>query len=471
MMTTKIKQKPQKIKKKSKKKRKNLKKPRERRIGKMSNPVLLNKKTVTTVTASQSNLGERLGEMSKKMVKNQQTQRNVKQLKEAWDGLDFIMELFPVPRVPRNILTGVSKGQRIVGSRDDAMMYYEAALYEDCYINAYPNYEEMAKNGHLLPGFKPIPNHIIIDLDQKSFSTDEDFQAALQTTLQNIKENFTGIIADNPVLIWSGNGCHVHVPLPGWTTPLQDMPEFAAFKDDKDLPNKFLRWAERTLTNGAADLHHNPSIESALFRVPGTLNIKAKQAGKDPRVKVIQGYKYINEMIGQKYGLPDFALHRGLSKPKQNFFNDFLGFLIQELIDDKVDKLKRRRRAIGMIYVGGSSGNNNKNNNNNNNNGNRLAWIDQLLKTGIEDGRKNLIYWVLAPYLIGVKGMDYDDAYHTIERWLEKCDEIRSLDPSWDSFRYRMRYCLNAAEDQERKPIRFETFKELYPQIYRELGL
>jgi Primase X len=101
-----------------------------------------------------------------------------------------------------------------------------------------------------------------------------------------------------------------------------------------------------------------------------------------------------------------------------------------------VEKLQRRRRAIGMIY-GGGSGNNNENNNNNNNNG--LGWVDQLLKTGIEDGRKNLIYWVLAPYLISVKGMDFDDAYHTIESWLEKCDEIRSLDPSWDSFRYRMR--------------------------------
>jgi hypothetical protein len=115
-----------------------------------------------------------------------------------------------------------------------------------------------------------------------------------------------------------------------------------------------------------------------------------------------------------------------------------------------------------MIHVGGNSGNNN------NKNGS-LDWIDRLIKTGVEDGRKSLIYWVLAPYLFTVKGMDYDDAYHVIEGWLERCEQIRSLEPGWDSFRYRIRYCLDTAEDQERKPIRFETFKEYYPDVYKIL--
>jgi Primase X len=397
------------------------------------------------------------------MAKNQQTQRNVKQLKEAWDGLDFIMELFPVPRVPRNILTGVSKGQRIVRSRDNAMMYYEAALYEDCYINAYLNYEEMAKNGQLPPdpGFKPVPNHIIIDLDRKDFSSDEELESALADTLQNIKNNFTGNIADSPVIVWSGNGYHVHVSLPGWTTPLEDMPEFAAFKDDEDLPDKFLRWAEDVLSNDKADKDHNPSIKSALFRVPGTFNSKAKSAGKDPRVRLVQGIEYTVSKIVDEQGLPDVMYEQKASRPTQKFFNDFQGYLIQELIDDKVEKMQRRKYSK-LIHVGG--GNNNSTNSS-------IAWIDSLLQTGVADERKNLIYWVLAPYLINVKEMDHDDAYHIIESWLEKCDEIKSLDPSWDSFRYRMRYCLNAAEEQERKPIRFETFKEFYPDIYRELGL
>jgi hypothetical protein len=393
------------------------------------------------------------------MVKNQ-VGRDLKKLKEAWEGVDFIMVLFEVPRVPRTILTAATtKGQRTVRSREEAMTYYEAALYEDCYINAYLDYETLAQEGRLPQGFKPVPNHIIIDLDRKSFAIDEDFEAALQTTLQNIKENFTGIITEHSVVIWSGNGYHVHVPLPGWTTPLEDMPEFAAFKDDTDLPDKFLRWAERTLSNGSADPHHNPSIRSALFRLPGTFNSRAKAAGKDPKVRIVQGMEYVLHKITEEKSLPgELYYEEGASRPKQKFFNDFLGYLIQELIDEKVAKLKRRRMNVGMFGRGG--GYNNKNS---------LDWIEKLIKTGIEDGRKNLLYWAIAPYLITVKGMDYDDAYHVIEGWLERCEQIRSLDPSWDSFRYRIRYCLDTAEDQERKPIRFETFNEYYPDVYKIL--
>jgi hypothetical protein len=71
--------------------------------------------------------------------------------------------------------------------------------------------------------------------------------------------------------------------------------------------------------------------------------------------------------------------------------------------------------------------------------------------------------------LVTVRGLDYDRSYHIIELWLGKCDNVRSLEPGWDAFRYRIRYCLDVAEDQERKPIRLDTFKEYYPGAYGEL--
>jgi Primase X len=392
------------------------------------------------------------------MTRNQ-AGRNAKQLKEVWDGIDFIMELFEVPKFPRTIATGAtSRGQRTVYSRDEAMMYFEAALYEDCYINAYLNYEKIAEENKGLtappPLPKPVPNHIIIDLDRSAFNSDQEFEAGLNTTLQNIKANFIGNIAEHPVTIWSGNGCHVHIPLPGFQTPLEDMPEFAAFKDDKDLPNKFLRWAEYTLSNGKADQHHNPSIKSALFRVPGTYNTKAKAAGKDPRVRIMQGMEYVLHKITDEQSLPDLLYNQKASKPTTKFLNDFLGYLIQERIDEKVEKLQRRKYSL--IHVGNSN--------------NSIGWIDKLLQTGVGDERKNLIYWVLAPYLITVRNIEYDKAYHIIEAWLEKCDQVRSLEPGWTEFRYRIRYCLDTAESQERKPIRFDTFKEYYPEVYKKLN-
>jgi Primase X len=381
-------------------------------------------------------------------------QRDVKQLKEAMDGIDFIMELNHAPRFPRTIATGAtSRRQYTVNSRDEALTYFEAALYEDCYMNAYLNYDTMREKGSFPLGYKPIPNHIIIDLDRAPFSSDAEFEAALNTTLRNIKPNFTGNISEHPVVIWSGNGCHVHVPLPGFQTPLEDMPEFAAFKD-QDLPNKFLRWAERTLSNGMADQHHNPSIKSALFRVPGTYNSKAKAAGKDPRVRIIQGMEYVITQTIEEKSLPDMLYDTKASKPTNKFLNDFQGYLIQELIDEKVEKLQHRK--YNLIQIGSNFGNG-------------ISWIDKLLNTGVGDSRKNLIYWVLAPYLITVKNVEYDKAYHIIEAWLEKCDEVKSLEPDWTSFRYRIRYCLDTVENQERRPIRFETFKEYYPDVYRQL--
>jgi hypothetical protein len=383
---------------------------------------------------------------------NQQVARDLKQLKEAWDGLDFIMELFEAPKFPRTILTGSSYKPRVVNSRDEAMTYIEPALYEDIYMNSYLNYEWMAKNGKITPGFKPIPNYIMIDLDRDHFESDEEFEAALNTTLQNIKSSFTGLITEHQIVVASGNGYHVHVPLPGFQTPLEDMPEFAPFKDDPDLPNKFLQWAEDTLSNGMADQHHNPAINSSLFRVPGTINTKARDRRRDPRVRIVQGMEYVIARNLEQESLPDIQYNERASKPTKKFLNDFLGHLIQERIDEKVEKLQRRKYQF--IQVGGS---------------NQISWIDKLLQTGVADDRKNLIFWVLAPYLITVRNIEYDKAYHVIEEWLEKCDQVRRLEPDWTSFRYRIRYCLDTAEDQQRKPIRFDTFQEYYPEIHKEL--
>jgi hypothetical protein len=63
-----------------------------------------------------------------------------------------------------------------------------------------------------------------------------------------------------------------------------------------------------------------------------------------------------------------------------------------------------------------------------------------------------------------------DKAYAVIEEWMYKCSDVKRLEPSLTDFRYRIRYCLKTAENQERRPIRFETFREFYPDLYAKLG-
>lgn len=395
--------------------------------------------------------------LTNNMVTNQ---RNISQLKQAWDGLDFVMEMFDVPRFPRNVSTGATGGrQRTVNSRDEAMTFFEGALYEDCYINAYlttpDNYYPMTNLRHWNLPLKLVPNHIMIDLDREPFNSDEELETALAETLKNIKASVTGIAAEHYIVIASGSGgYHIHIPLPGLTTPLQDMPEFEAFKEDQELANKFLRFAERRLTNNKADHRHSPSVNSCLFRVPGTINTRARAMGKDPIVRVVQGMEYVMHRITQEHSLPEAWLEAEESRPTTKFLNEFHAYLVQQQINNKISKSDRRLRSLVFGNVGIDKSENNS-----------IWWIDKLLSVGVEDGRKDLMFWVLAPYLVTVAKIDYDKAYQVLEQWLEKCDDVRRLEPDWSYFRYRIRYCLESAESHERLPIKFETFQEYYPDL------
>ena len=100
-------------------------------------------------------------------------------------------------------------------------------------------------------------------------------------------------------------------------------------------------------------------------------------------------------------------------------------------------KLERRKMiSLGLLKEG---------------NNNSLDWIDKLLQIPVQDNRKDLLFWVLAPYLITVKGLDYDKACSVLEQWPDKCNDVKRLEPDWTSFRDRIRYCLDIAENQERK--------------------
>lgn len=378
--------------------------------------------------------------------------RNIKLLRQAWEGVDFVMEMFePEYRFPRKVFTGASRKQYSVDSRDRAMMYFEAALYEDCYMNAYPDYDAMKEKGNLLPTFRPPPNHIMIDLDRAPFSSDEEYDLALAATCKNIKASVTGISGEHPIVIASGSGgCHVHVPLLGLKTSFQDMPEFEASKDDSDLDNKFLRFAERKLSNNKADHCHNPSIKSCLFRVPGTINTKTKAV-----VKVVEGYRHINGRISKEELLPKACKDVEASKPTTKFLNDFYAYLIQLQINDKIVKSDRQLKSLEAGFRTG--------------NPNSIWWIEKLLSTGVEDGRKDLLFWVLAPYLISIRRLDHDKAVDILESWLDKCNAVSSLNYGRSYFSRRIEYCISSAEHQNRLPIRLGTFGEYYPELYRRL--
>ena len=70
----------------------------------------------------------------------------------------------------------------------------------------------------------------MIDLDRVSFQTDEELETAFKETLANIRETIIGLSGREPTVIWSGNGYHVLIPLDGWESPLEELPEFYNFR-------------------------------------------------------------------------------------------------------------------------------------------------------------------------------------------------------------------------------------------------
>ena len=95
--------------------------------------------------------------------------------------------------------------------------------------------------------------------------------------------------------------------------------------------------------------------------------------------------------------------------------------------------------------------------------GNTIAWIEKLLQTPIDDYRKNSVNLILAPYLINVKKVPYDDALNIINSWLSKCGKLRQLDQNFD---YTVRYALKYSAKNGHRPLKIDTLKIKNPILY-----
>jgi hypothetical protein len=87
----------------------------------------------------------------------------------------------------------------------------------------------------------------------------------------------------------TGNGYHIYQPVSGFV--LEEYETFYEFTKhlDKDLTSMFIQFAEKYFTDYTADHLHNPTVNSCLLRIPGSLNTKCiPNKGQDPEVKIIQ---------------------------------------------------------------------------------------------------------------------------------------------------------------------------------------
>jgi Primase X len=290
---------------------------------------------------------------------------------------------------------------------------YEKSNLLDCRVNAYPSYTEY-KGIQRYP-----PNFIFADLDLSTFRNLEALESALQTTLQTIRIKING----TPTVLWTGNGYHVYQPIDALI-----LEEFTQFEEFENPSLKFLRFAENKLTSGKSDPSHNPSFKSCMIRIPGSLNSKCSPDKNE--IKVYQKWD-------------------GYRPPISLLLGSFHAFLVDQKIKEM--KLKKRiERRYGITF--GQS--------------NSIHWIETLLQTPIEDYRKNAIALILAPYLINIRKISYDDAFSIIREWLTKCNKLRHLDSNFD---YRIKSSLYTAMRKQTLPMRLDTLEKKNRELHRLL--
>jgi hypothetical protein len=342
------------------------------------------------------------------------------------EGFHFILYHFNQDRLfPRTIMTKKLGYQKEVFSKEEAIKLFEESDFIDCRINAFPSYIEYKRIQRYPPDF------IFIDLDNKSFKTERAFEHALSTTLKNISEKLDGY----PTVLSTGGGYHIYQPIDAFI-----LEEFSIFNEFENPSKHFLRFAKDFLSNNKADKANNPSFKSCLLRVPFSFNSKYLSTVNNSnfQVKIIQEWDKKRPSI--KYLLRDFRRY-------------LITLKIQEMNMDKGNK-KVKQSSYSYIQ-------NNPQNNSNTNN--TIYWIEKLLKTPIADFRKNSVSLILAPYLINIKNISYQESFDILIEWLRKCDSIRKLE---FNPRYLIKSALNTAIQKRVPPMKLKTLSNRNLEIY-----
>ncbi|HET7285404.1 MAG TPA: hypothetical protein VFI70_12030 [Nitrososphaeraceae archaeon] len=181
---------------------------------------------------------------------------------------------------------------------------------------------------------------------------------------------------------------------------LEDMPEFIKFKEPS---KRFLRFAEYYLSSGKADSdhYHTVSFKNCLLRIPGSYNSKNMS-----QVSIVQKWNGISRVTSHL------------------LYDKFLAYLIDQGSkvvkhdNNKTHTILSENSKSACIVQMNSMLQRKKS----------IDWIERLLQRPLPEHRKYCIWRILAPYFINVKHLSFDASYHKIYQWLERCNELKTLD-------------------------------------------
>lgn len=358
------------------------------------------------------------------------------------EGFDFILNHFDGRLFPRTITTYNLKNKQVeVFSKEEALKLFENSNYIDCRINAFPSFNEY-KGIQRYP-----PDFIFIDLDKSNFQTDKELKKTLKNILTNIKENLEAY----PTVLKTGNGYHIYQPIKGII-----LEEYSEFNKICKMPStEFLRFAEKFLSNHKADPFHNQSFKSSMIRIPYSYNSKLLNINddnsiivnmnKDSQVVIIHKWNGIRPNINLLLGYFSAYMVNKTLKGSQIKNNKYF----KNNIQNKIDYNK-------FPYS-----------NNNYHKSLTIHWIELLLNISIEDYRKNALNLVLSPYLINVKKFSYEEAFKTLDIWLQNCDKTRILD---FDINYYVNVAINTSIKKGIPPMKLITLQQKNQNLFNLLN-
>ena len=351
-------------------------------------------------------------------------QQQISRAIEIENGLDFIINHFDptILYFPRKVMTDISKGQKIVYAKDEALKDFQQSEFLDCRINAFRYSSNSAEKWN--------PDLIFIDIDRNdNFKDYKSLELALSNTLKNIKEKLNG----NPTVLFTGGGFHIYQPIEG---VLFENYAFFEFNRQYDLFKEFLRFSKKFLSNNKADKNNTPSLKSCLLRIPGSINSKYNN-----KVKIVQKWNGYRPQLSEE------------------LLEDFRTYLIQKKIEEHNYKQK-------MLIANKKMYKKNQYSYSNRTNNNYYEWIETILQTPFEDCRKIISSLILAPYLINVKKLPFQECFQIIKEWLDKCNSLEKLD-NVGSFSSRISYSIKNAQYKQIGPM--SQYKIKTDSNYRKL--
>ena len=275
------------------------------------------------------------------------------------------------------------------------------------------NYLDCRINAYSKHDIKGDPNFIFIDIDTTDQST---IDRILGGRLQSIKAH--------PTVLFTGGGYHIYQPIK--SVCIDELGTFANFINYEGVSRQFLKFAEMYLSDNKCDSNHNPSFNSCMVRIPNSINsknsldVKIVQSwdGKRPDIRLLLGSFYAWMLTRQK---------------KQQYISDAYSVYSSS-------KLATKRK-----------------------------WIeDNLLQTALNDCRKTIVNLVLAPYLVNIQHLSFEQASRIIQEWLDLCRTVRPLDFNAKHFTDAS---LTAVRKSGYKPMSLSTLKKKNSTLYQMLGV